>query len=502
MRKGIMKRTLAVALATVLTAGSLCVTQPKEVSADVNVPQVEKQIEKTLKKQVKEASKETMDDGFTTPSGSKVEIKGTEESDIEVKGKAEAGSHVYTVKAVLKADMMLAAVPKVRYEEEGITALTKMTLSKGGKPITFYASRSETNPFAEESSKKQELSLSSDKNGWYYEMTKVLKKGTYTFTFTLPEELSKGAKVYLNLSGMSMSELVKTINKLTGKETGKLVEANTKATAVAVSPASSKMYFSMTDNSEKQEFWYKATLPGKRSIGIAGIAMWLEKTGLKVTVYSGKTSKTFTSEDTETSEGELALSVADITVSGKGTYYIKVEPKTPTDGIVLAGIEVSGPNAPKVTYWANGKGLVKGSGEVGTTAYAVVKGKKYHSSKIGSTGKFSIKIPKVAAGTKIKVYVKDKYGKKSSSKTVTVKKRPASPKITSYKKGTKVIKGKTIANGKVRITYGGKTYRVTAGKKGYFSTKMTKALTSGKQIKVYVIDASGNVSKKATYQVR
>ena len=119
---------------------------------------------------------------------------------------------------------------------------------------------------------------------------------------------------------------------------------------------------------------------------------------------------------------------------------MKLQATKGVDGYYVAGVDLRGPASPNVTYWAIGKRIVKGTAEEGSRAYAVINKKTYKAAKkTDSKGKFSIKIPNVKAGTKIKVYIKDAAGVKSYSTEVVVRKIPKAPTATLYKKGTKTI---------------------------------------------------------------
>lgn len=78
----------------------------------------------------------------------------------------------------------------------------------------------------------------------------------------------------------------------------------------------------------------------------------------------------------------------------------------------------------------------------------------------------------------------------------------STPKVSSYKKNTKKIKGKTAAYVKVYVKVGKKTYKVTANSKGKWTVKSKTVLKKGQKIKVYVQNSAGKKSKTKTVKVK
>lgn len=76
---------------------------------------------------------------------------------------------------------------------------------------------------------------------------------------------------------------------------------------------------------------------------------------------------------------------------------------------------------PKVTTYKKKTKYVKGTAKKNTTAYVKI-GKKTYKAKVNKKGKFSVKVSKLKAGTKITVTIKDEHQNYSNSVTVKVKK--------------------------------------------------------------------------------
>lgn len=68
------------------------------------------------------------------------------------------------------------------------------------------------------------------------------------------------------------------------------------------------------------------------------------------------------------------------------------------------------------------------------------------------------------------------------------------PSVTSYKRGSKLIKGKAVKNSTVTVTVKGRTYTAKASKKGIYKVKLTNKLAKGTLIKVRASKKGYNIS--------
>lgn len=91
--------------------------------------------------------------------------------------------------------------------------------------------------------------------------------------------------------------------------------------------------------------------------------------------------------------------------------------------------------------------------------------------------------------------------KKISTETSGEEKKISTLKLTSYKKNSKKIVGKTISNAAVKLTAGKKTYKVKSNKSGKFTVKLKKKLKSKDKIKVTVTKANYKTITK-TFKVK
>ena len=507
MKKQMVYKWLSGCLALIMLAGCISLGSESTVSARKKSDQLPEMTEE----QIQAAQESLEEDDFTTESGSYIDAAAIKDDNlIELKGKAQPGEHIYTVKMNLTKTVILLGTPMIQYAQKDVKDKTKFTLEKEGKVVSLYQIYSGETPFDELNAKTDSIMLPNHvaANTPYYMIEQILNPGTYTFTFEIPEKATDGAKIYLGLEGSVMIDEEQA--------------ANTKATAREIPVPTINKYNHMTYDEafssgagymagEEKEYWYTFTLPADRyvELDMTCIVFNTKKTAVLTLYYPDGTEKVYkgiveTDKDADGESDLISLSNMEFSKKlKKGTYYIKVTPGDYLgDGLFQLDVDLPRAAIPKVTYWALGKKIVKGTGEPGSKAYAKMNGKTYYAKKkTTSDGKFSIPIPAVKAGTKIAVRVKDSLGVSSRSKTVTVRKIPKKPTLTEYKAGTKKISGKCVYNGTVTIKYNGKTYKVKSSKKGKFTVN-TAALKSGRTVKVFVRDISGNVSKTRTYKIK
>ena len=90
----------------------------------------------------------------------------------------------------------------------------------------------------------------------------------------------------------------------------------------------------------------------------------------------------------------------------------------------------------------------------------------------------------------------------NNSITTTTQKTLSAPKLTSYKRGKKVVKGKALKKATVTVTIGSKKYTAKASKKGIFKIKLSSKLKKGRTIKIYATKSGYTQSKTKTYKVK
>ena len=145
-------------------------------------------------------------------------------------------------------------------------------------------------------------------------------------------------------------------------------------------------------------------------------------------------------------------------------------------------------NATKVTGKTKKKNTVK-----------IKIGGKTYKAKANTKGKFTVKIPKVAAGKKYTL--KSYKGKKVySKKTVYVIAKKL--KVNKYSPSDRSISGYTRPKYKVEVTIGNKTIKKTASAvSGYWKVTLGKGKKVGTTVSVKVKDTKGKTVTKDTKHV-
>lgn len=382
------------------------------------------------------ATKNIWKQTFGTPSG--LTIK---EDDLsygaEVKGVLKEGESTFEIKTKFTKTRVFNADIRVNYnktEDEAYNqsiegAVTTFQIKKAGKSQYLYDHNTAVTEFEENDTRTSKIKMTSyedapngqDYDG-YHVANAILRPGIYTITYTLPEKVTKGAKIYFQGEASA----------LTDEEDGSILVANhTKKTAKKIKVP----YDEFEDDTLCNVFrhgtsnttWYKATLPAKRSVYFEiSTATFERNQKVEISLYKGsKLIKKYTAKsDSEVlSAGQYEDEVDIDRTLEKGTYYLKIQAAKDVTGYCKMDVDIEGPARPKVTTPKAGAKIIKGTSEPGSTVYAVINKKTYKAAKkTNSKGAFSVKVPTLKAGTKVKVYMKDAVGAKSSSRTVTVKK--------------------------------------------------------------------------------
>ena len=122
-------------------------------------------------------------------------------------------------------------------------------------------------------------------------------------------------------------------------------------------------------------------------------------------------------------------------------------------------------------------------------------GKKTYKAKANKKGKFTIKIPRVAAGKK---YTLKSYKGKKLYKTKKVYVIAKSLKINPYTPNSRSISGYVRPAYKVKVTLNSKTYTKKADKNsGYWKVKPGAGKSVGTDVNIKVINTKGKVVKDA-----
>ncbi|UPM52528.1 S8 family serine peptidase [Gottfriedia acidiceleris] len=165
--------------------------------------------------------------------------------------------------------------------------------------------------------------------------------------------------------------------------------------------------------------------------------------------------------------------------------------------------DITAPIAPIVNAVTNTSTTIVGKAEKGSHVVAKIGTKVIGEATASSTGDFTIKIAKQAAGTKILVSATDASSNESAKTTVIVKDviAPNAPVVKVVKDSDKVVTGKTEAGATVTVLVGTKVIgSVKATSTGTFSITIP-VQKAGTILKVIAKDAAGNSSKATTVTV-
>lgn len=161
-------------------------------------------------------------------------------------------------------------------------------------------------------------------------------------------------------------------------------------------------------------------------------------------------------------------------------------------------------DAPTVKIVDNNDTSISGTAPAKVTIQ-IIKGKtKISSATTNTSGKFTVKITKQKAGTKLTVTFKDSLNTTSPSKTVTVidKTAPNPPAIDTIKRTSKIVTGKTEAYATIQLKFGSRTvYLGKANNYGTFKIPI-KSQKTGTNVTVTATDAAKNSSTATKTKVK
>lgn len=191
------------------------------------------------------------------------------------------------------------------------------------------------------------------------------------------------------------------------------------------------------------------------------------------------------------------------TVTKNGTYVIRA--KNSLGLIYQTKVTINDftvPSVPKITQYKSGTKTIRG-GALANSTVTVYVNKKAYSTKANAKGIYTVNLKSaLKVGNKISVTVKSQMGVVSSKASAVVKNRKiAAPKVTRYKRNTRLVKGTAKKGTTVYVKAGKKTYKGKASSKGSYSIKVAK-LKKGTAVKVMVKDSYGNSSNYKTVKVK
>ncbi|MCL9634240.1 Ig-like domain-containing protein [Bacillus zanthoxyli] len=154
------------------------------------------------------------------------------------------------------------------------------------------------------------------------------------------------------------------------------------------------------------------------------------------------------------------------------------------------------PTPPKVNDITDQQTVVTGTAELNSTVFIKVGTRVLANGKVDKNGKFSIKIIKQKAGTKVLITAKDAAGNVGTAtlKTVQDKTPPAAPSVNKVTSQTTIVTGTSEVNAKVTIKVGKAIIgNGSADKIGKFKVTIPKQKT-GTKLSVTAKDVANNES--------
>jgi 2',3'-cyclic-nucleotide 2'-phosphodiesterase/3'-nucleotidase/5'-nucleotidase len=168
--------------------------------------------------------------------------------------------------------------------------------------------------------------------------------------------------------------------------------------------------------------------------------------------------------------------------------------------------DVTPPSAPRVNPITDKSTSVSGTAEKGAKVEVKANGKVVGTAKVASTGKFTVKIAKLKAGTVVYVTAIDVYGNRSAAAKGTVKDvtAPAAPKVTAkVYSSTKQLSGTAEAGSIVRVYYGKRLVgTATTNAKGGFTVVFKSSLRGVTLLTFTATDKAGNTSGSMSKSVQ
>lgn len=163
--------------------------------------------------------------------------------------------------------------------------------------------------------------------------------------------------------------------------------------------------------------------------------------------------------------------------------------------------EFQTPSTPTITSYKSGAKKVTGKTSPNCLVNVVINGQKY-TTRSNSSGTYSASTAALTVGSQITVTSTNDFGISSAKATATVKNNKiAKPKVKTFKKKTRYVKGTAKKNTTAYVKIGKKTYKGKVNKKGKYSVKVPK-LKAKTKIRVTIKDNYKNYSATVTVRVK
>ncbi|ASS92835.1 Ig-like domain-containing protein [Peribacillus simplex] len=189
------------------------------------------------------------------------------------------------------------------------------------------------------------------------------------------------------------------------------------------------------------------------------------------------------------------------TKDGKSTGYISSAYIKKRDSSWTPPVDNAAPALPKVNEVTDKTTNIIGESEPGSILMVKAGTPVIGATTTSTDGKFTVRISKQKAGTKLTVTATDKAGNTSEAKDLTVKDAtaPSIPSVNAIYDYSTTITGKAETNAKVYAMVGSKIIGETTAKDGAYTIKIAKQ-KAGTSIIVYAVDVARN--KSATKSVK
>lgn len=190
------------------------------------------------------------------------------------------------------------------------------------------------------------------------------------------------------------------------------------------------------------------------------------------------------------------------TKDGKSTGYISSAYIKKRDSSWTPPLDNAAPALPKVNEVTDKTTNIIGESEPGSILMVKAGTPVIGYTTTSTDGKFTVRISKQKAGTKLTVTATDKAGNTSEAKDLTVKDAtaPSIPSVNAIYDYSTTITGKAETNAKVYAMVGSKKIGETTAKNSAYSMKIAKQ-KAGTTILIYAVDVAGNKSASKSVKV-
>ncbi|MFJ7508329.1 Ig-like domain-containing protein [Peribacillus simplex] len=190
------------------------------------------------------------------------------------------------------------------------------------------------------------------------------------------------------------------------------------------------------------------------------------------------------------------------TKDGKSTGYISSAYIKMRDSSWTPPVDKAAPTLPKVNEVTDKTTNIIGESEPGSILMVKAGTPVIGDTTTSTDGKFTVRISKQKAGTKLTVTATDKAGNTSEAKDLTVKDAtaPSIPSVNAIYDYSTTITGKAETNAKVYAMVGSKKIGEATAKNSAYSMKIAKQ-KAGTTILIYTVDVAKNKSANKSVKV-